>query len=99
MQAQHEELQGRCEKLKSRVQALQQRCSEAEASTVSLELQVGLLQQRLRASTAQVAEQVGLLDLHAIIYRGLLVLHAHQSGQTHACCWQGIYQVFLCKGQ
>lgn len=58
VQTQREELQGRCERLESRVQALQQRCSDAEASTVSLELQVGLLQQRLRASTAQVAEQV-----------------------------------------
>ncbi len=68
VQTQREELQGRCEKLESRVHALQQRCSDTEASTVSLELQVGLLQQRLRASTAQIAEQVDPVHLYALFH-------------------------------
>ena len=40
------------------MQTLQQRCSASEASLKQLELQLGMLQQHLRTSTAQLAEQV-----------------------------------------
>lgn len=57
-QMQREKLQARCDGLEARMQGLQQRCTSSEASTVSLELQVGLLQQRLHACSAQLAEKV-----------------------------------------
>lgn len=75
---QRDELRERCGDLEGRTQALQQRCTASETAVHSLELQVNVLQRRMRTSAVQLAEQV--LASAAFLSNPISEMHSQKSG-------------------